>query len=81
MEVKSSNLKSIKLVYPSTNGQETDKMEDIVILFSLGQEDSIVYVVVRYRANLLWIEFEECLPRKRVVHSSDLGMDDWAQYI
>ena len=53
MEVKSSNLKSIKLVYPSTNGQETDKMEDIVILFSLGQKDSIVYVVVRYRANLL----------------------------
>ena len=76
MKVKSSNLKSIKLVYPSTNGQETDKMEDIVILFSLGQKDSSVYVVVRYRANLLRIEFEECLPRKRVVNSSNLGMDD-----
>ena len=81
MEVKSSNLESVKLVYPSTNGQEADKMEDIVILFSLGPKDAIVDVIVRYRVNLLWIEFEECLPRKGVVHSSNLGMDDWAQDI
>ena len=52
MEVKSSNLESVKLVYPSTNGQEAHKMEDIVILFSLGPQDAIVYVVVRYRINL-----------------------------
>ena len=38
-------------------------------------------MIVRYRVNLLWIEFEECLPRKGVVHSSNLGMDDWAQDI
>ena len=53
MEVKSSNLESVKLVYPSTNGQEADKMEDIVILFSLGPKDAIVDVIVRYRVNLL----------------------------
>ena len=76
MEVKSSNLESVKLVYPSTNGQEADKMEDIVILFSLGTGNVIVYMVTRYRVNLLGIEFEECLPRKGVVHSSNLGMDD-----
>ena len=53
MEVKSSNLESVKLVYPSTNGQEADKMEDIVILFSLGTGNVIVYMVTRYRVNLL----------------------------